>query len=231
MSINTAVIIFPGSNCDRDVISTVHHISGKQPHVIWHTETTLPAHIDLIILPGGFTYGDYLRSGAMAARSPIMQEVVKKAAQGTYVLGICNGFQILTESGLLPGTLLRNKSLKFICKSVYLKPVNTNTVYTKAYTNHPTISIPIAHQDGNYFATQDTLKSILDHNQVAFQYCNQDGNLSDTANPNGSLHHIAGIFDTSKRILGMMPHPERACDPLTGGKDGIPLFESLLNGA
>jgi phosphoribosylformylglycinamidine synthase I len=216
----TAVLIFPGSNCDRDMYETIENISGKAPHKIWHAETKLPDGLDLIAVPGGFSYGDYLRSGAMASKSPIMQEVVKAAARGTYILGVCNGFQILTESGLLPGTLLRNRGLKFLCKSVDLEVVNADTKFTKNYGKGQQLSVPIAHHDGNYFADSDTIKSIEDNGQVAFRYSND--------NPNGSINNIAGIFDKTKRILGMMPHPERASEKLIGGVDGKALFESLL---
>ncbi len=224
----TAVIVFPGSNCDRDLISTFETLGEKKPHIVWHAETSLPSGIDVIGLPGGFSYGDYLRSGAIAARSPIMQEVIKAANRGVYVLGICNGFQVLTESGLLPGVLMRNKYLRFICKKTTLKPVNTGTAFTKHYNTHTPVTLPIAHHDGNYFADDETLKKLEGNGQIAFQYCSEDGSLDDTANPNGSKHHIAGIFSDNKRILGMMPHPERACDPLTTGTDGINLFKSLL---
>jgi phosphoribosylformylglycinamidine synthase subunit PurQ / glutaminase len=226
--VNAAVIVFPGSNCDRDLISTFTAISGKKPHIIWHAETSLPSNIDVIGIPGGFSYGDYLRSGAIAARSPIMQEVIKAAGRGVYILGICNGFQVLTESGLLPGVLMRNKYLRFICKKTILKPVNTDTAFTKYYKKTPTITLPIAHHDGNYFADDETVTKLEGNGQIAFQYCTPDGNFSESANPNGSKHHIAGIFSDNKRILGMMPHPERACDPLTAGTDGINLFKSLL---
>jgi phosphoribosylformylglycinamidine synthase I len=215
-----AVIIFPGSNCDRDMYETIENITGKVPHKIWHAETKLPDGIDLIAVPGGFSYGDYLRSGAMASKSPIMQEVIKSAAKGTYILGVCNGFQILTESGLLPGTLLRNRDLKFICREVELEVVNPDTKFTKGYGKGQKLSIPIAHHDGNFFVDNDTLKSIEDNGQVAFRYSND--------NPNGSINNIAGIFDKTKRILGMMPHPERASEKLTGGVDGRALFENLL---
>ncbi|MCE3232238.1 MAG: phosphoribosylformylglycinamidine synthase [Rickettsiaceae bacterium] len=214
-----AVIIFPGSNCDRDMYSTIERISGKPAAKIWHAETKLPEGLDLIAVPGGFSYGDYLRSGAMASKSPIMQEVIKSAAKGTYILGVCNGFQILTESGLLPGTLLRNKGLKFLCKTVGLEVDNNDTKFTLGYKKGQQVNFPIAHHDGNYFADSETLKSIEDNGQVAFRY---------TENPNGSQNNIAGIFDKNKRILGMMPHPERASENLTGGVDGLALFEGLL---
>ncbi len=215
-----AVITFPGSNCDRDMYKTIEDISDIKVEKVWHADTQLPKGLDLIALPGGFSYGDYLRSGAMSAKSPIMNEVVKAAKKGTYILGVCNGFQILTEAGLLPGTLMRNKNLKFICKSVELKVENANSEFTKKYSKGQTITIPIAHHDGNFFADEDILKSIEDNEQVAFRYTN---------NPNGSLNDIAGVFSDNKRVLGMMPHPERAADDLTGGTDGKALFEALMN--
>ena len=226
--VKSAVIIFPGSNCDRDLLSTFETMSGKKPQAVWHADTTLPEGLDVIGVPGGFSYGDYLRSGAIAARSPIMQEVIKAAKRGCYIVGICNGFQILTETGLLPGVLLRNHRLKFICRNVGLKPVNTDTAFTKNYATTPQISLPIAHHDGNYFADPDTLRSLADHNQIAFQYADASGAVTPEANPNGSAQNIAGIFDPTFRILGMMPHPERACDPLTCGTDGRGLFTSLF---
>ena len=215
-----AVITFPGSNCDRDMYETIEDVSGKEVQKVWHADTELPKGLDFIALPGGFSYGDYLRSGAMSAKSPIMREVVKAAKKGTYILGVCNGFQILTETGLLPGTLMRNKNLKFICKNVELEVENTDSNYTKAYSKGHNISIPVAHHDGNFFANDDTLKSIEDNGQVAFRYAQ---------NPNGSLNDIAGIFSENKRVLGMMPHPERAADEVTGGTDGRLLFEALIS--
>lgn len=225
----TAIITFPGSNCDKDMYGALKSLSGREPLNIWHADTSIPQNVDLIAIPGGFSYGDYLRSGAISARSPIMQEVIKAAEKGTYVLGVCNGFQILTESGLLPGTLLRNKGLKFLCKNVNLKVVNNDSNFTKQYKNQQVVSIPIAHHDGNYFADNDTLIKIEAENRIAFRYCDKDGNVSDLANPNGSIANIAGILSENKRVLGMMPHPERAVDILTGGVDGKNLFEGLLS--
>ena len=224
----TAVITFPGSNCDRDMYVALKANFAKEPLRIWHTETSLPKSLDLIAVPGGFSYGDYLRSGAIAARSPIMQEVIKAANSGTYVLGVCNGFQILTESGLLPGTLLRNKNLKFMCKTVRLKVAKNDAAYTKSYKPDEIIKIPIAHHDGNYFASTETLKEIEGDGRIAFRYCDAAGNTNNDSNPNGSIHNIAGVFSKNKRVLGMMPHPERAVDYLTGGIDGKKLFEGLL---
>lgn len=214
-----AVIIFPGSNCDRDMYETIGSVSGKEPLKIWHADTEIPKDIDFIALPGGFSYGDYLRSGAMSAKSPIMNEVVAAAKRGVYIFGVCNGFQVLTEAGLLPGTLMRNENLKFICKDVSLKVANNESDFTKKYANGQDLSIPVAHHDGNYFADSETLKEIETNNQIAFYY---------NDNPNGSINNIAGVFDKNKRILGMMPHPERAVDQNTGGTDGLALFEGLF---
>ncbi len=224
----TAVITFPGSNCDKDMYGALKHLSGTEPLNIWHADNSIPKNIDLITIPGGFSYGDYLRSGAISARSPVMQEVIKAAQRGVYVLGVCNGFQILTESGLLPGTLLRNKGLKFMCKNVNLQVANNDSSFTKQYGKQQIISIPIAHHDGNYFADNSTLTQIEAENRIAFRYCDGQGNFSEHANPNGSIANIAGILNKNKRVLGMMPHPERAVDILTGGVDGIKLFEGLL---
>ncbi len=223
----SAVVIFPGSNCDRDTLVALERITGRKPTPVWHTETELPA-CDLVVLPGGFTYGDYLRSGAMAARSPVMAAVKKRAADGTYVLGICNGFQMLTETGLLPGALMRNAGLKFICRDVHLKVGRTDTPFTKKYAEGQTIRIPIAHHDGNYFADDETLKRIEGEGRVAFRYADAAGAVVDAANPNGSRDNIAGIYSDDFRVLGMMPHPERLADAALGGTDGRPLFEGLM---
>ncbi len=224
----TAVITFPGSNCDRDMYDALKATFDKEPIRIWHAETSLPANLDLIAIPGGFSYGDYLRSGAISARSPIMQEVVAAAKRGAYVLGVCNGFQVLTEAGLLPGTLLRNRDLKFMCKTVKLKVSNDDASFTKKYKAGEVLNIPIAHHDGNYFTSADELKELEDNGRVAFRYCDKDGNTNNDSNPNGSVHNIAGVLGCNKRVLGMMPHPERAIDGLTGGIDGKKLFEGLL---
>jgi phosphoribosylformylglycinamidine synthase len=204
-------------------------ISGKEPIMVWHADTCLPDHLDFIALPGGFSYGDYLRSGAMSARSPIMQEVKKAANSGVFTLGVCNGFQVLTEAGLLEGTLMRNRDLKFMCKTVPLKVNNNHTAFTKQYGKNSLINIPIAHHDGNYFADHATLSSLEDNDQVVFRYCDSDGNTTADTSPNGSLNNIAGIINRKGNVLGMMPHPERAFDPLTGNTDGKALFESVLN--
>jgi phosphoribosylformylglycinamidine synthase subunit PurQ / glutaminase len=222
-----AVVIFPGSNRERDVCTALERATGHQPALVWHRDATLP-ETDLIILPGGFAYGDYLRCGAMAAHSPIMREVRNRADKGTPVLGICNGFQILTEAGMLPGALLTNRSLRFTCRDVHLRVENNQTIFTCGYEAGRTIRVPVAHHDGNYTADPETLDRLEDRGLVAFRYCDEAGEVLDEANPNGSARSIAGIFNETKTVLGYMPHPERACDPLTGGTDGRGVFESLL---
>lgn len=224
----TAVITFPGSNCDRDMYTALKACVDKDPIRVWHGDTSFPEGIDLIAVPGGFSYGDYLRSGAIAARSPIMQEVIAAAKRGVYVLGVCNGFQILTETGLLPGTLLRNRNLKFMCKTVSLKVANTDSAFTKKYSAGEVINIPIAHHDGNYFANSEVLEEIESEGRVAFRYSDNTGKVADEFNPNGSIENIAGVLSSNKRVLGMMPHPERAVDALTAGVDGKKLFEGFV---
>ena len=219
------VIVFPGSNCDRDVAVAIKNISGHQPQMVWHKETSIDQS-DLIVVPGGFSYGDYLRCGAMASTSPIMQDVVKKAKEGIPVLGICNGFQILIESGLLDGALMRNSSLSFICRDILIKPKNQSSVFTK---KTQVAKMPIAHNEGNFFVTSEQLKKIQDNDQIAFQYCDENGNVSEHSNPNGSLENIAGILNENKNVLGMMPHPERAAELAHGCEDGKTIFESILN--
>ena len=219
------VIVFPGSNCDRDVAVAIKNISGHQPQMIWHKETSINQS-DLIVVPGGFSYGDYLRCGAMASTSPIMQDVVKKAKEGVPVLGICNGFQILIESGLLDGALMRNSSLSFICRDILIKPKNQSSVFTK---KTQVAKMPIAHNEGNFFVNSEQLKKIHDNDQIAFQYCDENGNVSEHSNPNGSLENIAGILNENKNVLGMMPHPERAAELAHGCEDGKTIFESILN--
>ncbi len=221
-----SVIVFPGSNCDRDVAVSLEAAIGKKPAMVWHGEADVPAS-DLIVLPGGFSYGDYLRSGAMAAHSPIMRDVVDKAKKGTPVLGICNGFHLLTETGLLPGVLMRNASLKFICKDVLLKVVRNDTDFARNYAQGQVIRIPIAHHDGNYFADEDTLDRLEGEGRVAFRYCDASGDPNRDANPNGSRCNIAGIYNETGTVLGLMPHPERLADPALGGTDGKPMFTSL----
>jgi phosphoribosylformylglycinamidine synthase len=222
-----AIIIFPGSNREPDVCLAWKLATGKEPLRVWHAETTLP-EADLIILPGGFAHGDYLRCGAMAARAPIMREVKSRAERGTPVLGICNGFQVLTEAGMLPGALLPNRTLSFICRDVHLRVENNQTLFTCGYAAGQTIRVPVAHHDGNYTADPDTLDRLEDRGLVAFRYCSPSGELSDSDNVNGSARAIAGIFNDSRTILGLMPHPEDATDPLLGGTDGRGLFDGLV---
>ena len=223
-----SVIVFPGSNCDRDAAVALEAATGVAPRMVWYGDSELPDS-DLIVLPGGFSYGDYLRSGAMAAHSPIMRSVAEKARQGVAVLGICNGFQVLTETGLLPGTLMRNASLKFICKDVYIRPERGDTPFAAEYPVSCAIKIPVAHKDGNFFADEDTLDRLEGDGRVAFRYCGEDGEITEDANPNGSRRNIAGLYDESGRVLGLMPHPERAADSVLGGTDGRLLFASLMN--
>ncbi len=221
-----AVIVFPGSNCDRDVAVTLEQVSGRKPHMVWHKETEIPK-VDLIVLPGGFSYGDYLRCGAMAAHSPAMRETVARADKGVPVLGICNGFQILTEAKLLPGALLSNKTLTYICKDVTIRVETSQSLFTNAYEEGQTLRIPVAHHDGCYSIDEDGRRELEDQGQIAFRYCAPDGSVTPEANPNGSLSNIAGVFNRSKTVLGLMPHPERLADPLLGGVDGRALFESI----
>jgi phosphoribosylformylglycinamidine synthase len=222
----SAVIVFPGSNREQDVVDALHRAAGKAPLKVWHRDSTLPK-CDLIVIPGGFSYGDYLRCGAMAANSPIMREVKAAAARGTPVLGICNGFQIITEAGLLPGALLTNKTLKFHCKNVHLRVENSQTIYTSRYQAGQVISVPVAHHDGNYFADDETLNRLEGEGRVAFRYCAANGALDDASNSNGSARSIAGIFNETKTVLGLMPHPEDATHPLQGSLDGVPFFAGL----
>jgi len=215
----TAVIVFPASNCDRDAAVALEKITGQKPHMVWHRDTSLPANIDFVVLPGGFSYGDYLRSGAIAARSPIVKDIVAKATKGLPVAGFCNGFQVLTETGLLPGALMRNKGLKFVCRPETLKIVNSKSRFTKRYGDKKEVVFPVAHHDGNYFADEATLNMLEKDGRVIFKYAD---------NPNGSARDIAGICNKAGNVFGMMPHPERAIDPLHGGTDGIELFKSIL---
>ena len=223
----SAVIVFPASNCDRDAAVALERLTGTRPHMVWHRDSELP-QVDLIVLPGGFSYGDYLRAGAMAAQSPILRAVKARAEQGAPVLGICNGFQVLTETGLLPGALMRNANLKFVHKLVGLRVETVDSPYTRHYRAGQTIRIPVAHHDGNYFADEAVLDRLEGEGRVAFRYADGDGRPTEAANPNGSARNIAGILSENRRVLGMMPHPERAVDPLLGGTDGTALFESLL---
>jgi len=216
----TAVIAFPGSNRDRDMIAAIRKISGSPPAIVWHKETALP-EADLIVIPGGFSYGDYLRSGAIAARSPIMREVAAAGDRGVLVLGVCNGFQVLTEAGLLPGVLMRNASLRFVCREVRLEVTNANSAFTRGYRQNEIIRCPVAHHDGNYFADADTLDAIEGSGQVAFRY-------AEGTNPNGSVNDIAGIMNANGNVLGMMPHPENLIESAHGGEDGRHLFAGIL---
>lgn len=225
MSIRASVIVFPGSNRDVDMLRALERVTGQAPNEVWHRESALPPS-DLIVVPGGFSYGDYLRPGAVASRSPIMRAVVDRAERGTPVLGICNGFQILIEAGLLPGALLRNAGLRFVCRDVNLSVENSQTLFTHAYASRQVIRVPVAHHDGQYFADEETLQRLEDEGRVAFRYC--AGDSGGVANPNGSARDIAGILNEGKTVLGMMPHPEDATDPRHGGTDGLPLFEGLV---
>ncbi len=217
----SAVIVFPASNCDRDAQTALAEITGTPPHMVWHAETEVP-DVDLIVIPGGFSYGDYLRCGAMAAQSHIMRDVMKKAEAGVAVLGICNGFQILTESHLLPGALLRNADLKFVSRPVELVVDESQSAFTRKYSKGERVRFPVAHGEGNYFADEETLNRLEGEDRVVFRYAPGD-------NPNGSARNIAGILNEKRNVLGMMPHPERACDPLLGSTTGRPLFQSLID--
>ena len=221
-----AVIVFPASNCDRDVRVALERTPDVEPVMVWHKETDLPK-VDLIVLPGGFAFGDYLRAGAMAAHSPVMYEVRRRADKGVPLLGICNGFQILTEAGLLPGAFLQNAGLKFVCKDVHLRVETSQSLFTNKYETGQTVRIPIAHHEGNYYADEDTLRRLEENGQVAFRYCTAAGEVTPEANPNGAARNIAGLFNESKTILGLMPHPERLADPALGGEDGKAIFTAL----
>ena len=215
-----AVVVFPASNCDRDAAVALEQITGHKPQMIWHADSELP-DVDLIVLPGGFAYGDYLRCGAMAGQSHIMRAVKEKADAGVHVLGICNGFQVLTETHMLPGVLMRNAALKFVCKPVGLTVLESQSVFTRGYEKGQRIEIPVAHGEGNYFADEETLDRLEGEGRVVFKYAPGE-------NPNGSARDIAGILNDKRNVLGLMPHPERVCDPLLGGTDGKAMFESLL---
>jgi len=222
-----AVIVFPGSNCDRDVQVALRQAMGSEPLTVWHKDSDFDK-VDLIVLPGGFSYGDYLRCGAMAANSPVMKEVVARAHKGVAVLGICNGFQMLTETGLVPGVLMRNADLRFVCRDVTIKVESSQSLFTAKYEQGQAIRIPIAHHDGNYYADDDTLSALEDRGQIAFRYCDSEGKLSEAANPNGSQRNIAGVYNETRTVLGLMPHPERLSDPKLGGTDGRALFDGLV---
>jgi phosphoribosylformylglycinamidine synthase subunit PurQ / glutaminase len=225
--LRAAVIVFPGSNCDRDMKVALERTVGAKVTMVWHGDANVPAS-DIIVIPGGFSYGDYLRCGAMAAHSSIMRDVVAKAKAGTPLLAICNGFQIVTEAGLLPGVLMRNASLRFVCKDVHLKVEQTNTTFTRAYEQGQVIRVPIAHAEGNYFTDAQTLARLEGEGQVVVRYCDASGAVTAATNPNGALANIAGICDSNRRIVGMMPHPERLADAALGGTDGRALFESVI---
>lgn len=225
--VKAAVIVFPGSNCDRDVAVALEASMGSKPHMVWHRDTELPA-VDLIVVPGGFSYGDYLRCGAMAAHSPIMREVKARADQGARVLGICNGFQIITEAGLLPGVLMRNAQLRFACKDVFLKVENDRTDFCRYYRSGDVVRYPIAHAEGNYFVEPHTFREMEDNGQIAFRYCDRNGRVAPEFNPNGSLGNVAGVYNSKFNVLGLMPHPERLAEDLLGGSDGRLMFDSLV---
>ena len=222
------VVTFPGSNCNQDMIDVLGDIMGQNVVELWHKDHDLQG-CDFVVLPGGFSYGDYLRSGAIARFSPIMQEVMTHANKGGYVMGICNGFQILGEADLVPGALLHNDNQKFICKNVFLKPETNSTLITQNLDLNKAYKIPVAHGEGRYFADADTIKALNDNEQVIFRYCDADGNITSEANPNGSLENIAGVANKNKNVFGMMPHPERAADSVLSNEDGKAMFESILN--
>ena len=221
------VVVFPGSNCDHDAYHAAKHVMNEDARFIWHKDSTI-GDVDVIVLPGGFSYGDYLRTGAIARFSPVMKEVVRFANGGGTVIGICNGFQILLEAGLLPGVMLRNSSLKFVCKFVYVKVENPSTRFTNACEQGEVLKIPVAHGDGNYFADNDTIAALQDGEQIVFRYCSSSGEIDAHANPNGSLWNIAGIINKGGNVLGMMPHPERAVEASLGSADGVKVFQSMI---
>jgi phosphoribosylformylglycinamidine synthase I len=222
------VVIFPGSNCDEDIIYTLERLSGQPVAKLWHKDHDLQG-VDMVVLPGGFSFGDYLRSGAIARFSPIMEQVIAFANNGGYVLGICNGFQVLTEAGLLPGALLHNQNRKFICRNIYLKAETSNSLLTSQIDPQRALKIPIAHGEGNYFAEPDVLQQLKDNDQILFRYCDESGLVTTDANPNGSLENIAGVCNVKRNVFGLMPHPERAADSLLANEDGVAIFESILS--
>lgn len=228
MSPTFGVIVFPGSNCDHDAYHALAHVMNAEAKFLWHKDTDLSG-IDFLVIPGGFSYGDYLRSGAIARFSPVMQEVTRFARNGRPVLGICNGFQILLEAGLLPGAMLHNENLRFICKQVHLRCESTETMFTQSLERNQVIQIPVAHGEGNYFTDDDTLKSLQDNDQIIFRYSDAEGNVTEEANINGSIDNIAAICNKQRNIMGMMPHPERAVEKQLGSDDGKLIFESILN--
>jgi len=224
--VKAAIVVFPGTNRERDMAIALRLATGHRPQMVWHQETSLPA-VDFLVIPGGFSHGDYLRCGAMAAQSPVMPAIRAFAAGGGHVLGVCNGFQILTEAGLLPGALLRNAGLRFLSQDCYLRVERADTPFTRHYQRGQVFRAPMAHGDGNYFADAETLASLEAEGRIAFRYTRPDGILTDDANPNGSMDSIAGIYSENFRVLGLMPHPEDLVDPLMGGTDGKPLFEGI----
>jgi phosphoribosylformylglycinamidine synthase len=224
----SAVVVFPGSNRDRDMIAAIEKISGRAPLAVWYADPDMPP-VDLIVIPGGFSYGDYLRSGAIAARAPVMRTIAERAAAGVPVLGICNGFQTLCEAGLLPGVLMRNASLRFVCREVHLRVETTGCAFTERYQKGEVIRCPVAHGDGNYRTDEETLARLNGEDRVAFRYVDGSGARSASANPNGSIDDIAGILSRQRNVLGMMPHPENLIEPLQGGRDGRRLFEGILS--
>lgn len=225
--IKAAVVVFPGSNCDKDCAYALKEIAGAKVQFVWHKETALPK-LDLVVLPGGFSYGDYLRTGAIARFSPIFTAIKKHAAEKRGVIGICNGFQMLLESGLLPGAMLRNRSLQFICKNVFIRTENPKTIFTNQLKKSALLDIPIAHGEGNYYCDSDTLQELRDNGRIIFRYASESGQVNDASNPNGSVDSIAGIMNEAGNVMGMMPHPERASENLLGSHDGYGIWKSLL---
>lgn len=221
------VVVFPGSNCDHDCYHVIKHVTNLPVQFIWHKQDSIDKNIKTIILPGGFSYGDYLRAGAIARFSPVIKAVKKFADSGGQVIGICNGFQILCEAHILPGVLMRNKSLKFICKNISIRVENNKLPFSSGYSEHQVITLPIAHADGNYYAESETIKELEKNNQIVFRYCSHNGEIEDQYNPNGSLNNIAGITNRDGNVLGMMPHPERCAEELLGNTDGKAIFEGL----
>lgn len=228
MSVNFGVIVFPGSNCDHDAYHALAHVMNAETKFLWHKDTDL-SDIDFLLIPGGFSYGDYLRSGAIARFSPIMQSVVEFAKEGRPVLGICNGFQILLEADLLPGAMLHNQQLRFVCKHTYIRCETSNSLFTRNIEEGSVLKIPVAHGEGNYFTDSDQLKKLQDNDQIVFRYCDKNGHATDEANFNGSIDNIAGICNANRNVLGMMPHPERAVEEIIGSADGKKMFESVLD--
>ena len=222
------VIVFPGSNCDHDAYHAMKHVMNCDVKFLWHKDTDL-SDVDFLIVPGGFSYGDYLRSGAIARFSPIMQEVTKFANNGGPVMGICNGFQILLEAHLIPGAMMHNQHLRHVCKDIYMRCETSDSLFTGSLTKGQVFRVPVSHGEGNYHISNDGLKALQDKDQILFRYCNEEGNLSEESNFNGSINHIAGITNDGRNVLGLMPHPERAMESILGSEDGKPIFESILN--